>query len=150
MVLFIFAIINRQLRLCNGHGENKITLAVITASGLLGYGTTNFAYLDLGIFCCCSLKIFSGLVWLDGNCQWTVFSLGMFDWFQVKGIQRVVSKPLQVVLAVCLRSLSCWKANLWPSLRSWALWIRFSSVQLSLNPDQCPGICCWNTPPKHF
>ncbi len=29
--------------------------------------------------------------------------------------------------AVCLGSLSCWKVNLRPSLRSWALWRRFSS-----------------------
>ncbi len=27
-----------------------------------------------------------------------------------------------VILAVCLGSLSCWKVNLRPSLRSWALW----------------------------
>jgi hypothetical protein len=32
-----------------------------------------------------------------------------------------------VVLAVCLGSLSCWKVNLHPSLRSWVLWSRFSS-----------------------
>ena len=32
-----------------------------------------------------------------------------------------------VVLAVCLGSLSCWKWNLHPNLRSWVLWIRFSS-----------------------
>ncbi len=32
-----------------------------------------------------------------------------------------------VILAVCLGSLSCWKVNLWPNLRSWALWRRFSS-----------------------
>ena len=32
-----------------------------------------------------------------------------------------------VILAVCLGSLSCWKVNLRPSLRSRALWKRFSS-----------------------
>ena len=32
-----------------------------------------------------------------------------------------------VVLAVCLGSLSCWKVNLHPSRRTWALWSRFSS-----------------------
>ena len=32
-----------------------------------------------------------------------------------------------IVLAVCFGSLSCWKVNLRPSLRSWALWSRFSS-----------------------
>ncbi len=36
-------------------------------------------------------------------------------------------KPLLRYLAVCLGSLSCWKVNLRPSLRSWALWRRFSS-----------------------
>ncbi len=40
----------------------------------------------------------------------------------------VVVKPLlRLILAVCLGSLSCWKVNLRPSLRSWALWRRFSS-----------------------
>ncbi len=32
-----------------------------------------------------------------------------------------------VILAVCLGSFSCWELNLRPSLRSWALWRRFSS-----------------------
>ena len=32
-----------------------------------------------------------------------------------------------VVLAMCLGFLSWWKMNLHPSLRSWALWSRFSS-----------------------
>jgi hypothetical protein len=47
-----------------------------------------------------------------------------------------------VFLAVCLGSLSCWKVNLHPSLRSWDLWSRFSSrisvlfsVHLCLNCD---------------
>ena len=47
-----------------------------------------------------------------------------------------------VVLAVCLGSLSRYKWNLGPSLRSWALWSRFSSmisvlcfIHLSLDPD---------------
>ena len=32
-----------------------------------------------------------------------------------------------IILAVCLGSLSCWKVNLHPSLRSWELWSRLSS-----------------------
>lgn len=36
-----------------------------------------------------------------------------------------------VVLAVCLGPLSCWKVNLWASLRSWVLWNRFS-LRISL------------------
>jgi hypothetical protein len=47
-----------------------------------------------------------------------------------------------VVFAVCLVPFSCWKVNLCPSLRSWALLSRFSSrisvhcfVHLSLDPD---------------
>ncbi len=46
-------------------------------------------------------------------------------------IQETVTELLWshsfIILAVCLGSLSCWKVNLRPSLRSWALWRRFSS-----------------------
>ncbi len=62
-----------------------------------------------------------------------------------------------VILAVCLGSLSCWKVNLRPSLRSWALWRRFSSrISLYLatfifpstaTSRPCP--CSWKTPPQH-
>lgn len=31
-----------------------------------------------------------------------------------------------IILFLCLWSLSCWKVNPLPSLRSWSLWIRFS------------------------
>ena len=40
-----------------------------------------------------------------------------------------------VALAMCLGALSCWKVNLHPSLRSWALWWRFSSrISLYIDP----------------
>ena len=46
-----------------------------------------------------------------------------------------------VVLAVCLWSLSCWKVNLCPSLRSWALWSRCSSrISLYFAPFIFPSI----------
>ncbi len=45
----------------------------------------------------------------------------------IKNSHGVVVKPLLLILAVCFGSLSCWKVNLRPSLRSWALWRRFSS-----------------------
>ncbi len=46
-----------------------------------------------------------------------------------------------VILAVCLGSLSCWKVNLRPSLRSWALWRRFSSrISLYLTAFIFPSI----------
>ena len=46
-----------------------------------------------------------------------------------------------VVLAVCLGSLSCSKVNLCPSLRSWALWSRFSSrMSLYFAPFNFPSI----------
>ena len=61
-----------------------------------------------------------------------------------------------VVLAVCLVSLSCWKVNLHPSLRSWTLWSRFSSrfsvlfsIHLCLTPAEFPCPCCWKTSPQH-
>ncbi len=61
-----------------------------------------------------------------------------------------------VILAVCLGSLSCWKVNLRPSLRSWALWRRFRpgypctwphSSFPRLQQSSCP--CSWKTPPQH-
>ena len=46
-----------------------------------------------------------------------------------------------VVLTVCLESLSCWKVNLRPSLRSWGLWSRFSSgISLYFAPFIFPSI----------
>ncbi len=62
-----------------------------------------------------------------------------------------------IILAVCLGSLSCWKVNLRPSLRSWALWRRFSSrislvlgcIHLSLDCNQSSCPCSWKTPPQH-
>ncbi len=50
-----------------------------------------------------------------------------------------------VALAVCLgssssSSSSCWKINLWPSLRSWALWNRFSlRISLYFAPFSFPS-----------
>jgi hypothetical protein len=58
----------------------------------------------------------------------------------LKDIQRLVRKPLHV-LAVCLGSLPCWKVNLCASLRSWALWSRFSSgISLYFAPFLFPSI----------
>ena len=51
-------------------------------------------------------------------------SLEMFDRVQVRALAGSHSC---IVLAVFKGSLSCWKVNLRPSLRSWALWSRFSS-----------------------
>lgn len=46
-----------------------------------------------------------------------------------------------VSLAVCLGSLSCWKVNLHPSRRSWALWSRCSSrISLYFAPFIFPSI----------
>ena len=46
-----------------------------------------------------------------------------------------------VVLAVFLGSLSCWKVNLHPSLRSWVLWSSFSSrISLYLDLFVFPSI----------
>ena len=45
-----------------------------------------------------------------------------------------------VVLAVCLGSLSSWKVNLHPSLRSWVIWSRFlSGISLYFSPSSFPS-----------
>jgi hypothetical protein len=42
---------------------------------------------------------------------------------------------------VCLGSLSCWKLNLRPNLRTWVLWSRFSSrISLYFAPLSFPSI----------
>ena len=63
---------------------------------------------------------------------------------------------LSVALAVCLGSLSCWKVNLRPSLKSLEGWNRFPSrislflaIHHSLNSDQFPSPCQWKTSPQH-
>ncbi len=104
---------------------------------LFGKDATSFSHLDLGILCHSSLQILSSSVRLDGKRWWTAifrslqrcsieFKSGL--WL---GHSRTVTELLWshsfIILAVCLGSLSCWKVNLRPTLRSWALWRRFSS-----------------------
>ncbi len=104
---------------------------------LFGKDATSFSHLDLGILCHSSLQILSSSVRLDGKRWWTAIfrslqrcSIGFKSGLWL-GHSRTVTELLWshsfVILAVCLGSLSCWKVNLWPSLRSWALWRRFSS-----------------------
>ncbi len=112
----------------------------------------------LGILCHSSLQILSSSVRLDGKRWWTAIfrslqrcSIGFKSGLWL-GHSRTVTELLWshsfVILAVCLGSLSCWKVNLRPSLRSWALWRRFSSAFIF------PSIatsrpCSWKTPPQH-
>ena len=128
-------------------------LAAITASGLLGNDATSLAHLYLGSFSLSSLQILSSSVRLVGwgvslNSYFQV-SPEMSDQVQVRAlagplkyIQRLVPKPL-LLLAVCLRSLSCWKVNLCPQSEVLStleqvfikdLSVLFS-VHLSLDPD---------------
>ncbi len=104
---------------------------------LFGKDATSFSHLDLGILCHSSLQILSSSVRLDGKCWWTAIfrslqrcSIGFKSGLWL-GHSRTVTELLWshsfVILAVCLGSLSCWKVNLRPSLRSWALCRRFSS-----------------------
>ncbi len=78
-----------------------------------------------------------------------------------QGHSRTVTELLWshsfVILAVCLGSLSWWKVNLRPSLRSWALWRRFfvqdipvlGHIHLSLDCNQSSCPCSWKIPPQH-
>ncbi len=108
-----------------------------TTLSLFGKDATSFSHLDLGILCHSSLQILSSSVRLDGKRWWTAIfrslqrcSIGFKSGLWL-GHSRTVTELLWshsfVILAVCLGSLSCWKVNLRPSLRSWALWRRFSS-----------------------
>ena len=101
---------------------------------LLGNDATSFSHLDLGILFHSSLQILSSSVRLDGECWWTAIfrslqrcSIGFRSGLWLGQSRMVTVCHSFVILAVCLGSLSCWKVNLWPSLRSRALWKRFSS-----------------------
>ncbi len=118
---------------------------------LFGKDATSFSHLDLGILCHSSLQILSSSVRLDGKRWWTAIfrslqrcSIGFKSGLWL-GHSRTVTELLWshsfVILAVCLGSLSCWKVNLRPSLRSWALWRRFSSrISLYLTAFIFPSI----------
>ncbi len=132
-----------------------------------GKDATSFSHLDLGILCHSSLQILSSSVRLDGKRWWTAIfrslqrcSIGFKSGLWL-GHSRTVTELLWshsfVNLAVCLGSLSCWKVNLRPSLRSWALWRRFSSrISLYLAAFIFPSIAtsrpvpaAEKTPPQH-
>src|SRR4029434_7814502 len=98
---------------------------------LLANDATTFSHLDLGILCHSSLQILSSSVRLDGERWWTAIvrslqrcSIGFRSGLWL-GQSRMVTDLFRstsfVILAVCFGSLSCWKVNLRPSLRSWTL-----------------------------
>ncbi len=125
-------------------------LAAITALSLLGYDATSFAHLDWGIFWHSSLQILSSSVRLDWERRWTAIfrslqrcSIGFKSGLWLGPSRTFKVLPLShhcVALAVCLGSLSCWKVNLQPSLRSWALWNWFSlRISLYFDPFSFPS-----------
>ena len=92
-----------------------------------GYDATGLAHLYKGSFFHYSLQILSSSVRLDGERRCTaIFRSGL--WLGHSRTFRDLSQSHSCIfLAVCLGSLSCWKVNLLPSLRSWVLWRKFLS-----------------------
>ena len=112
----------------------------ITTSTLLGYDTTSLAHLYLESFSHSSLQILSSSFRVDGERSCTAifehlwrdligYKSGLWLWRSRTSRELCRSQPC-IVLAVCLESLSYWKVNLCPSLRSWALLSRISSGSL--------------------
>ena len=76
---------------------------------------------------------------LSTDSQWD-WSLG-FGWGHSRTFTFLFWSHSSVALALCLGSLSCWNVNLQHSLRSFALWSRFSSrIYLYLAPFIVPSI----------
>ena len=88
----------------------------------------------------------------------------MFDWAgPTKDIHRIVPNPLLHCLGCVLRLIVPLEGWTYGPVRSRVLFIKISpkipafhldisalwSIQLSLNPDQCPSPCLWKTPPQH-
>ena len=105
----------------------------------------------LGSFSHSSLQSLSGSVRLDGERCCTAIFMSLqrssirFKFGLLLGHSSTFKDLSQssscVVLAVCLWSLSCYKVNLRPCLRSWALWSRFSSmISLYFAPFIFPSI----------
>ncbi len=103
-----------------------------------------------GISCHSSLQILSSSVRLDGDRQWTAIfrslqrcSIGFKSGLWLGHYRTFTELSLShscVALSVCLGSLSCRKVNLRPSLRSWALWNRFSlMISLYFAPFSFPS-----------
>lgn len=95
---------------------------------LLGLFSGSLSHLDFSSLSHSSWQILLGSIRLEVKCQWTVVfrSLhGCFMDFKSQG-QSETSPKAGFVLAVCFRSLSSWKMNRHPSLRSHVLWSSFS------------------------
>jgi len=104
------------------------TLAVFTASSLLGYDVTSFAHLDFGDFLLFFSADPSSSVRLDGDCVCRNILMSLLGcsvgfksglWVGHSRTFKDLSwNHFSIVLPVCLGSLSCWQVNLWLSLRS--------------------------------
>ena len=127
------------------------TLTAITAASLLGYVSTSFAHLEMEMFVHSSWQKIWSSVRLDGHHLWTAifqcchrFSIEFRSGLWLGSFKTLTCFDLNhstVALAVCLGSLSCWKMNLRPSLKSFADCIRFSSrIALYLAPSLFPSI----------
>ncbi len=135
--LFFFS---RFHQVCIHTTRNGISCTFGSDSSLESSLLWCFSHLDLWIFCHSSLQslLLSDSVWLDVTVDEQPFS-GISRDVQLgsspgsgcatRGLSQ--SFPSCVVLTVCLGSLSCWKVNLRPGLRSWVLWTRFS-LRISL------------------
>ena len=123
------------------------TLAAITASRLLGYDATSLAPVFgefLPFFSADTLKLCQ-VGWGVSLHRYFQVSPEMFKtglWLGHSRKFRDLSRShFCIGLAVCLGSLSCWKVNFHPSLRSCALWIRYSSrISLYFAPFIFPSI----------
>ena len=124
--------------------------AAITAASLSEYVSTSFAHLETEIFAHSSLQNSSSSARLDGECLWTAifkschrcsmgFRSGLWLGHSYTWIFFDLNHSI-VALAVCLGSLSCWKVNLFPSLKSFAASHRFSCrIALYLAPSILPS-----------
>ena len=103
----------------------------ITASSLFEYDATSLAHLSLGSFAHSSLQHLSSSIRLDGKRRCTAifrslqrcsigFKSGLWLGHSRTFTELSWSHSFDI-LAVCLGSLSCWKMNRRPSLRSRAL-----------------------------
>lgn len=133
----------------------------MTVLSFLGYEAKSFAHLHLKIFCH-SQQILSSFVILDGDSQWTTGFRSLHSYlvgFRFRpglGNSRTLTESLSHSCIVRLYALGHCPFGRWtfgPDWGSEQLFIKnisvLCSVQLSLDPDLCPGPYPCKTSPQH-
>lgn len=132
----------------------------MTAWSILGNDRTTVAHFSFKTFTDDSWQNCSSSTRLAGASRCTaIFTSLQRCWVQVRTLAEATEFSQSHtcgLLEICFGSLFSWNVNLGLSLRSWALWKRFSlritlllCNHLSLDPNKTPSLCHRKTSTQH-